>query len=106
MKTVTYECDNCERKFYNVHEILEISSKDNSLGIINNAKGATLKTIERHQDLHFCSQNCLNNYLFQPLNSIEVIVKELERLKKNYTSEYSDKIFGELISFLNQNINQ
>lgn len=106
-KTVTYQCNHCSREFKNANEILEISSNNNSLAIINNAKGARLKTLSLYSDLHFCSQDCMNNYLFLPLNSKQVIIKELERLKDFFAKfsevQYSNRLFDEVIEFLSKN---
>lgn len=103
-KTIIYQCNHCAKQFSNTHEILEISSKDNSLGIINNSKGAKLRTLSLHSDLHFCSQNCLNEFLFHPLNSTEVILIELKRIKELFKdseeSDYSNEIFSKVIHFL------
>ena len=106
-KTIIYQCNHCGRQFDNADSILEISCNDNSLAIINYAKGAKIKTISYCSDLHYCSQDCLNEELFHPLNSKQVIIKELERFKDFFAKfsdvQYSNSLFDEVIEFLSKN---
>lgn len=66
MKEIIFTCDGCCQKFINSNEtLMTIGSEDGkSLLIRNNLKHRRMMEMNRHGDIHFCSQTCFVNYFF------------------------------------------
>jgi predicted nucleic acid binding AN1-type Zn finger protein len=103
-KTITYQCNHCAKQYSSLLGIIEIGSSNNSFFIKSDTKRSKCKEMSNYDDLHFCSQHCLNEFLFIPLNGVDVILSclksEKERLSKGNNSAYTDEIFGNVINYI------
>jgi len=104
-----YQCNQCARQADSLGNFLEISSTNNSIAITNNATGNNSKKISQYEDLHFCSQHCLNEYLFNPLDQRRILLVALKNEMKNesYANNraYSDNAFKVVIDLVERSLN-
>ena len=78
-----YQCNQCAKQANDLDSFLEIASSNNSISITNNANGNNSKQISHYDNLHFCSQNCLNEYLFKPLEQRKILLVALKNEMKS-----------------------
>ena len=65
MKITEYKCDKCGTCSNDIRHWLEIGSDTgNGLFINNNCSDAGLISMDKYSNIHFCSKECLNGYLF------------------------------------------
>ena len=83
-----YQCNHCARQSNDLEGYLEIASSNNSLSIINNANGNNSKQLSHYEDLHFCGQDCLNEFLFKPLEQSKLLVHALKIEMKSEAYSY------------------
>lgn len=104
-----YQCNQCAKQESDLDSFLEIASSNNSISITNNANGNNSKQISHYNDLHFCSQNCLNEYLFKPLEQRKILLVALKNEMKSeaYKSNtaYSDNAFKVVIDLVERALN-
>lgn len=104
-----YKCDQCSRQATDLNSFLTIASSNNSISITNNATGNNSRSLAYYEDLHFCSQKCLNRYLFRPLEQREILLvalkdeMESEAYKKN--TAYTDNAFKVVIGLVERALN-
>ena len=64
-KTIT-TCDHCSKEI--VGDVITLGSENhNELFFENKTKDATVETLERYRDLHFCCKDHFINYFFEPI---------------------------------------
>jgi hypothetical protein len=104
-----YQCNQCARQVTDLTSFLEIASSNNSISITNNANGSNSKQISNYDDLHFCSQKCLNEYLFKPLEHRKALLVALKNEMKseayNRNTAYSDNAFQAVIDLVEGALN-
>jgi predicted MPP superfamily phosphohydrolase len=84
-----YRCDKCGKVSDSTDGLLEISSSNSSITITNNAPCNNTKQIAQYSDLHFCGRQCLDGYLFKPINQTEELLFALTNESKRVIYEGS-----------------
>ena len=99
-----YQCNQCAKQASDLNSFLEIASSNNSISITNNSTGNNSKQISHYDDLHFCSQNCLNEYLFKPLEQRKILLMALKNEMKSEAYKnnvgYTDPAFQTIINII------